>query len=153
MIDGLLQSTDPIGGTPIGGILRFVEKFYTDPIGGTSKMVNGQVVYGQILSHVPPLLDFKCSLFSHWCIFHSKQPFSKQEAKTKSDYRFLSILTPKLSEGRSDAQAAFKRIFCKILHTQTLRTKMFIPVLNTFTALVLCRFCTKNRWTEKKMIF
>lgn len=61
----VLQSTDPIGGTPIGGILRFVEKFYTDPIGGTSKMVNGQVVYGQILSHFQPLLDFKCSLFSH----------------------------------------------------------------------------------------
>ena len=61
----VLQSTDPIGGTPIGGILQFLEKFYTDPIGGTSKMVNGQVVYGQILSHVPPLLDFKCSLFSH----------------------------------------------------------------------------------------
>ena len=56
-----LQSTDPIGGTPIGGILRFLEKFYTDPIGGTSKIANSQMVNGQILSYVPPLLDFKRS--------------------------------------------------------------------------------------------
>ena len=35
----ILQSTDPIGGNPIGGILSFSGKIYTDPIGGTSKMI------------------------------------------------------------------------------------------------------------------
>ena len=29
---------------------------------------------------------------------------------------------------------------------------MFIPVFKTFTAFVLYRFCTENRWAEKIMI-
>ena len=39
----------------------------------------------------------------------------------------------------------FKRILYKILPTKTLRVKMFIPVFKTFTAFVLCKFCTGNR--------